>query len=95
MVGPVGLEPTTKGLCVLCSNQLSYRPTDCAIKKTAGLPGRSFYHNNRSFIAVHEAAQPLGSRWVAQLAKCFGFYLPDALACYVKLFANFFERVVG
>ena len=26
MVGPPGLEPGTKGLWVLCSNQLSYRP---------------------------------------------------------------------
>ena len=26
MVGPVGLEPTTNGLWVHCSNQLSYRP---------------------------------------------------------------------
>ena len=26
MVGRVGLEPTTKGFGVLCSNRLSYRP---------------------------------------------------------------------
>ena len=32
---------------------------------------------------------------MAQFAQCFGFDLADALARNVKLFAYFFQRVVG
>lgn len=41
MEGPVGLEPTTRGLKGHCSNQLSYGP---------GLPGRA----NRYIIAFFD-----------------------------------------
>ena len=47
------------------------------------------------FFAVQEAFQLIGARRVAQFAQCFGFDLADALARNVKLFAHFFQRVVG
>ena len=32
---------------------------------------------------------------MTQLAQCLGFYLADTLAGDIKLFADFFQRVVG
>ena len=44
---------------------------------------------------VQEASQTVAAGRVAQLAECFCLNLADAFAGYVKLFANFFKRMVG
>ena len=38
MVGPVGLEPTTFGLKVRCSAELSYRPVVQILFRRTGTP---------------------------------------------------------
>jgi len=47
------------------------------------------------FVVVEEAAQVFGAAGVAEFAQGFGFYLANAFTGDVKLFADFFQGVVG